>query len=131
MVKPTYTLWGYLVGGPRGRGHVDGPWASCDVPNTVPDQLAPLLGVPVEAASPFKTEGGDKSFNGKGDSDFSRLLGIRLELFLTPCLHSPHPPPHPGSAPPHGAGVQGPPGAGVGTTNRRRRVVRYSSSRVK
>ena len=82
MVKPTYTLWGYLVGGPRGRGHVDGPWASCDVPNTVPDQLAPLLGVPVEDASPFKTEGGDKSFNGRG----TVLMSLAVERQRHPGL---------------------------------------------
>ena len=82
MVKPTYTLWGYLVGGPRGRGHVDGPWASCDVPNTVPDQLAPLLGVPVEDAAPFKTEGGDKSFNGRG----TVLMSLAVERQRHPGL---------------------------------------------
>ena len=86
MVKPTYTLWGYLVGGPRGRGHVDGPWASCDVPNTVPDQLAPLLGVPVEDASPFKTEGGDKSFNGRG----TVLMSLAVERQRHPGLSVAH-----------------------------------------
>jgi hypothetical protein len=61
MVKPKFTLWGYLVG-----DHVRGPWAQCDVPNTVPDQLSdPLGGIPVESATDFVTEGGDKSFNGK------------------------------------------------------------------
>ena len=61
MVKPEFTLWGYLVG-----DHVRGPWAKCDVPNTVPDQLSdPLGGIPVEWATDFITEGGDKSFNGK------------------------------------------------------------------
>ena len=61
MLKPKFTLWGYLVG-----DHVRGPWAQCDVPNTVPDQLSdPLGGIPVESATDFVTEGGDKSFNGK------------------------------------------------------------------
>jgi len=69
MVNPTFSLWGYLVG-----DHVDGEWASCDVPNRVPDQLAPLLSIPVEHARPFVTEGGDKSFNGRGTVLMSKAV---------------------------------------------------------
>ena len=69
MVTPTFSLWGYLIG-----DHVDGEWASCDVPNRVPDQLAPLLSIPVEHARPFVTEGGDKSFNGRGTVIMSKAV---------------------------------------------------------
>ena len=69
MIEPRFTLWGYLVG-----GHVQGPWASCDVPNRVPDQLSNLLGIQVEKAADFVTEGGDKSFNGRGTVLMSRAV---------------------------------------------------------
>ena len=70
MVKPTFSLWGYLVG-----SHVRGPWATCDVPNTVPDQLSRALGgISVDVATDFVTEGGDKSFNGHGTVLMSRAV---------------------------------------------------------
>jgi len=55
-------------------GHVKGPWATCDVPNRVPDQLGAAWGVPVVDASDFVTEGGDKSFNGHGTVLMSRVV---------------------------------------------------------
>ena len=69
MLKPRFSLWGYLVG-----DHVRGPWATCDVPNLVPDQLGALLDIPVESAPDFVTEGGDKSFNGRGTVIMSRAV---------------------------------------------------------
>ena len=69
MLKPKFSLWGYLVG-----GHVRGPWASCDVPNTVPHQLGAAFGIGVESADEFVSEGGDKSFNGLGTVLMSRAV---------------------------------------------------------
>lgn len=50
--------WGYF---PR----ITGPWASTDIPNYLPRDLGAALGVPVHR-SPLISEGGDKSFNGRG-----------------------------------------------------------------
>ena len=69
MIQPAFSLWGYLVG-----DHVRGPWAKCDVPNRVPDQLSSLLQIPLETAADFVTEGGDKSFNGRGTVLMSRAV---------------------------------------------------------
>jgi len=69
MVRPTFSLWGYLVG-----DHIHGPWASCDVPNRVPNQLSKALGIAIEEAEDFVTEGGDKSFNGYGTVLMSRAV---------------------------------------------------------
>ena len=78
MIKPHFTLWGYLVG-----DHVRGPWATCDVPNTVPDGLSTALGLPVESATDFVTEGGDKSFNGLGTVIMSREVERQRHPGLT------------------------------------------------
>lgn len=69
MLKPKFSLWGYLVG-----NHVQGPWSTCDVPNLVPDQLAAPLGVSLQSAADFVTEGGDKSFNGLGTVLMSKAV---------------------------------------------------------
>ncbi|KAK3256605.1 hypothetical protein CYMTET_28797 [Cymbomonas tetramitiformis] len=71
MVQPVFTLWGYNVG-----GHVRGPWASCDVPNRVPQQLSPLLGIPY-TSSQYATEGGDKSFNGRGSVVMNKAVELQ------------------------------------------------------
>ena len=69
MVHPVFSLWGY-------RGHIKGPWATCDVPNLVPPQLSPLLNVSV-LDTDYVTEGGDKSFNGRGTVLMSRVVELQ------------------------------------------------------
>lgn len=81
--------------------HVQGPWADCDVPNKVPDQLNKLFGYPLDKVQ-YASEGGDKSFNGKGSVIMSKvrvfpkrstaMLIVPIEpsvssqlIFLAPC----------------------------------------------
>lgn len=77
MVKPVFTLWGYIVPPTK----VSGPWSGCDVPNLVPDQLASLFGYQLEHTS-YASEGGDKSFNGKG----TVLMSVAVETQRNPTL---------------------------------------------
>lgn len=53
-----FNNWGYY-------DFIEGSWATCDIPNFIPRNLANHLGVPVYRTS-LVGEGGDKSFNGEG-----------------------------------------------------------------
>lgn len=72
MVKPVFTLWGYVVPPTQ----VEGPWANCDVPNKVPDQISADFGYTIDDVA-YATEGGDKSFNGKGSVIMSQAVELQ------------------------------------------------------
>ena len=52
------------------------------MPNLVPDQLASLFGYPLERSS-YASEGGDKSFNGKGTVLMSKAVETQRNPTLT------------------------------------------------
>lgn len=58
MVWQGFNNWGYLP-------YIEGDWASCDIPNMIPRNLADHLGLRVHRTS-LIGEGGNKSFNGTG-----------------------------------------------------------------
>eukprot|EP00040_Diaphanoeca_grandis_P013509 m.68289 g.68289 ORF g.68289 m.68289 type:complete len:441 (+) comp23941_c0_seq4:70-1392(+) len=78
MIKPIFSLWGYLVN----ASEVDGPWAKCDVPNLVPDQLQTLFKFDMETPK-YTSEGGDKSFNGHGSVLMSKIVEMQRNPHLT------------------------------------------------
>ena len=53
-----FNNWGYY-------DYIEGPWASCDIPNYIPRDLGAFLGLDVFTTA-LVGEGGDKSFNGQG-----------------------------------------------------------------
>jgi len=78
MVKPIFSLWGYLIN----ASEVNGPWASCDVPNLVPNQLKSLFDIEMETPQ-YTSEGGDKSFNGLGSVVMSKVVEMQRNPKLT------------------------------------------------